>query len=143
MILIKQHPPWIWISSLFIVFFGLKTIESGGSVLFFDGQARLAAGHYVLFVLWFNFIAGFFYVVAGIGLWYRKNWALILSVLLAFSTILVFAAFGIYIYNGGDYEQRTIAAMTLRSIIWVVVSIKAYDVIVNTKLINQTTKSII
>ena len=39
------------------------------------GAARQAAGHYVPFVLWFNFLAGFAYIVAGVGLWMRRRWA--------------------------------------------------------------------
>tara|TARA_R110002110_G_scaffold239506_1_gene455438 strand:- start:59 stop:493 length:435 start_codon:yes stop_codon:yes gene_type:complete len=34
-----------------------------------------SAGHYGPFVVWFNFLAGFAYVVAGFGLWFRRRWA--------------------------------------------------------------------
>ena len=53
----------IWLISAVAVVFGLLTIKSGGSVLFIDGVDRQAAGNYVPFVLWFNFIAGFFYAL--------------------------------------------------------------------------------
>ena len=39
--------------------FGGLTIKSGGDVLFWSEQARIAAGHYVPAVLWFNFLMGF------------------------------------------------------------------------------------
>jgi len=45
--------------------FGLLTIVSGGRALF--GGVDMGAA--VPFVLWFNFLAGFAYVLAGIGLW--------------------------------------------------------------------------
>jgi hypothetical protein len=48
--------------------FGFLTITSGGSVRFVDGEARQAAGHYLPLVLWFNFGAGFIYVVTAIAL---------------------------------------------------------------------------
>jgi hypothetical protein len=35
---------------------------------------RLAAGVAILFVVWFNFVAGFAYVAAGIGLWRHRPW---------------------------------------------------------------------
>ena len=68
----------IWLISAVAVVFGLLTIKSGGSVLFIDGVDRQAAGNYVPFVLWFNFLAGFFYIVAGVGLWLQKLWFCIL-----------------------------------------------------------------
>ena len=112
----------IWIFSLLAGIFGLLTIKSGGSVLFIDGEARLAAGHYVPFVLWFNFCAGFVYIVAGIALWLMRTWAAWLSLLLAISTLFIFAVFGLHILNGGEYETRTVIAMSLRSAIWIMIA---------------------
>ncbi len=101
----------------FAILFGLMTIKEGGSVLFLD-SARLAAGNFVPFVLWFNFIAGFFYVTAGVGIWSRRSWAAPLAAAIAALTVLVFLAFGLHIFSGGLYETRTVAAMTLRSCVW-------------------------
>ncbi len=108
--------------SLLAFVFGLLTLKSGGSVLFFDGEARQAAGNYVPFVLWFNFLAGFVYLVTAISLWLMRPWAAWLSLLLAGSTLVIFAALGLYILNGGEYEMRTVAAMALRSGIWLVIA---------------------
>ncbi|HCF2751418.1 TPA: hypothetical protein NIB35_006709, partial [Pseudomonas aeruginosa] len=66
-----QRSIWHWLISLLAIGFGLLTLREGGAVLFVDGAARQAAGHYVPFVLWFNFLAGFAYIVAGVGLWMR------------------------------------------------------------------------
>jgi len=109
------------------IVFGLLTIKSGGAVLFVDGEDRLAAGNYVPFVLWFNFIAGFFYIIAGVGLWLRKQWAVKLSVFIVVATVIIYAALGLYIFNGGLYEMRTIIAMCLRSITWVIIAAFAYQ----------------
>ena len=53
--------------------FGVLTIVSGGRTLFGGEAVRQAAGAIVPFVLWFNFAAGFAYVVAGLGLWGRRR----------------------------------------------------------------------
>jgi len=76
-------------------------------------------GNYLPFVLWFNFLAGFFYVLAGAGIWMQQRWAARLSVAIAGLTVLVFLAFGIHIFSGGVYEVRTVAALSLRSLVWV------------------------
>lgn len=105
------------------VLFGVATVVSGGRVLFGDGAAQ--AGNFVPFVLWFNFLAGFVYVAAGIGLWLRRRWAPIVALVLALLTALVFAAFGAHILGGGAFEVRTVAAMTLRTLVWVSIAVLA------------------
>lgn len=95
-------------------------------VLFTEGEAHLAAGNYVPFVLWFNFIAGFTYLAAGIGLWSQRSWAALLALLIALFTLLVFIGLGGHIYAEGTYEMRTIGAMSMRSIIWIGIALIAY-----------------
>ena len=123
---IQKRSIWIWPISIVVFVFGVLTIKSGGSVIFFDGPARLAAGHYVNFVVWFNFIAGFFYIVAGVGFFLNKQWTTILAISIAAATLLVFVAFGIHILMGGRYEMRTVIAMSLRSTIWISFAFAAY-----------------
>ena len=120
----------IWVITIVAFMFGLLTIKSGGSVLFIDGADRQAAGNYVPFVLWFNFLAGFVYIVAGAGLWLKKQWAAKLSVLIVVATLIVYAIFGLYILGGGLYEMRTVIAMSFRSIIWAFIAIFAYREII-------------
>ncbi|HMZ86820.1 MAG TPA: hypothetical protein PK343_08930, partial [Giesbergeria sp.] len=72
--------------ALLAVAFGLLTLKEGGSVLFGSDAARAAAGAYVPFVLWFNFGAGFAYVVAGLGMGLRQRWAAPLAALIAAAT---------------------------------------------------------
>ena len=112
----------IWPSMIIAIVFGMMTINSGGNVLFVDGPARIGAGNYVGFVVWFNFIAGFFYIITGIGLWFKQPWAIKMSLTIAATTLLVFSAFGIHILMSGDYEIRTVIAMILRSVVWIVIS---------------------
>jgi len=115
-----------WLAATVAILFGILTIKSGGQVLFGDESYRVAAGNYVPFVLWFNFTAGFVYLIAGIGIALHKPWAAGVALLIATSTLLVFAAFGLHIFADGAYEMRTIAAMTLRSTIWTVIFVLTY-----------------
>ena len=112
------RPRWIGVVALFAVLFGLATLREGGAVLFVDGGARRAAGDYVPFVLAFNFLAGFLYIAAGVGLLAGKRWAVSLSFAIAALTLAVFAALGVHILGGGAYELRTVVAMALRTGFW-------------------------
>ena len=114
------------IASGVAVVFGILTIASGGRALFGGAAAQAAAGDAVPFVLWFNFLSGFAYVLAGIGLWLPRRWAVWLAVSIAVSTLLTFAAFGVHMYSGGAYEQRTVVAMSLRSLVWLAIAAFAW-----------------
>ena len=113
-------PWWLWGWGLLGVLFGLMTLNAGGTVLFGGPEARAAAGDYVPFVLWFNFLAGFFYVVAGVGLVLGHRWATWMALALFVATLLVFATFGMYIVTGQPYEVRTVVAMTVRTLFWLI-----------------------
>ena len=104
------------------ILFGLLTILSGGRVLFGDDTARAAAGNVVWFVLWFNFLSGFAYVLAGVGIATRRRWAASLSILLAISIAVAFLFFGFRILSGEAFEMRTMGAMTLRLVVWVAIA---------------------
>ena len=104
------------------IIFGALTVFSGGRALFGDTQARASIGNAVGFVLWFNFLAGFAYVVTGIGLWAGRRWAGMAATLLAVATALVAAAFGVHVIDGGAYEMRTVGALVLRLLFWAVVA---------------------
>ncbi len=102
------------------VVFGVLTVFSGWQGLFGPADTRAALGHTVGFVLWFNFLAGFAYVAAGLGLWRCERWGLLLAAALALGTALVAAAFGLHVLDGGAYEMRTVGALALRLGFWVV-----------------------
>lgn len=121
------RPRWIGAVAVFVILFGLLTLKEGGSVLFINGTARQAAGQYVAFVLWFNFIAGFAYVLAGAGLWMKRRWAAWLALTVFTTTVITFVAFGLHIHGGGAYEQRTVIAMSLRTLIWMIVATIAWN----------------
>lgn len=100
------------------VVFGVATVVSGGRALF--GGADMGA--VVPFVLWFNFAAGFAYVLAGIGLWRGAAWAPALAIAIAAATAAAFAALLWHVGSGGPYETRTMAAMILRLGVWIVIA---------------------
>ena len=60
--------------------------------------------------------------MAGAGPWLQRRWSAWLAVAIVASTALLFAAFGIHAYNGGAYEPRTMAAMSLRTLLWAVIA---------------------
>ena len=115
-----EQPKWAYTVAILIGLFGLISIISGSAILFFEGPVRSIAGNYVPFVLWFNFLAGFAYLTAAVGLALWRPWVKPLAIVLAGLTILVFVAFGISVALGGVYELRTFMAMTVRSLIWII-----------------------
>jgi hypothetical protein len=116
------RPRWAIVAALIAVAFGIVTIIVGGKTLFGGAEERAAAGNIVPFVLWFNFIAGFAYVIAGFGLFVWKRWAATLSTAIAVATIAVFIAFGFHVVFGSAFEARTVGAMIIRSAIWIVIA---------------------
>jgi len=117
------RPLWVWLTAPLAVLFGIVTIGVGGRTLF--GPPTGEPG-IVPFVLWFNFLAGFLYVAAGAGLFWGKRPAALLAALIAAATILVFAAFGLHVLAGGAFMPRTVGAMALRSVVWIVIAALAW-----------------
>lgn len=114
--------PVLMFAAVVAVIFGLLSIFSGGMALF--GGADM--GNTVGFVLWFNFLAGFFYVVAGIGLALKRAWSWWLALAIAIGSAAVLAAFSLHVVRGGAYEMRTVFAMTLRTAVWLVMALVAW-----------------
>ena len=92
------------IAAITAVVFGLLTLLAGGRALF--GGADMGA--VVPFVLWFNFLAGFAYVAAGLGLWKGRRWAVRLALAILIATLLVLLALGLHVAAGRPYEARTV-----------------------------------
>ncbi len=105
-------------AALVATLFGIATIKEGGSVLFIGGEAREAAGNYIPFILWFNFFAGFFYVVTGIGILRTRSWARWMASAIAGATLIFFALLVVHIAAERPYEMRTVLAMAVRSGVW-------------------------
>lgn len=63
-----KPPKEIWIVAIIALVFGALTVKAGGLVLFSEGEFHQLQGSFVPFVVWFNFIAGFAYIIAAIGI---------------------------------------------------------------------------
>ena len=109
--------------ALAAIMFGVMTVLTGGRALFGSLESRAGFGNAVPFVLWFNFLAGFIYIIAGAGLLLCRRWAVYISLFVAVSTILVFVTFGVHVIGGGAFERRTIGALAIRSLFWIAVTI--------------------
>jgi len=118
---LKPRPFLKGIAVLAMVF-GVVTIISGGNVLFGPDAVRAIAGRFVPFVVWFNFIAGFFYVAAGLAIWLGHRWGLRLSIAITSATALVAVAFGAWVVLGGSFEMRTVGALALRFGVWAAIA---------------------
>lgn len=108
--------------ALVAMIFGVVTLFSGGNVLFGTDSTRELAGDYVPFVVWFNFLAGFFYLLAGIGIWLGRGWAFGLAALIAATTAIAALIFGIQVLRGSAFEMRTVGALALRTGFWAVIA---------------------
>jgi cation transport ATPase len=102
--------------------FGALTVVTGALALFGGAQAQAAVGNAVPFVLWFNFLAGFAYVAAAIGIWRGLRWGAWTAVALAVLTAVVALVFGVHVMGGAAYEMRTVGALSLRVVFWVAIS---------------------
>ena len=122
----RSHHLGARLASVAAIGFGVTTFVAGGAILAGEGAARDAAGQYVSFVLWFNFLVGFAYVLAGVGLWAQRRWSVRLGLAIALATAAVFTAFGVHVFNGGVFEQRTVFAMGFRLLFWGFFSVVAW-----------------
>lgn len=104
------------------VAFGVLTLWSGGMVLFGPEMARIAAGQIVPFVLWFNFLSGAVYIVAGVGVFQGRHWGRVLAITLAFALTAVLIAFLVQIALVSGWEMRTLGALSLRLGFWIIVA---------------------
>lgn len=111
----------VWIGLIFLIF-GLMTILSGGRSLFTESGIA-TRGNIVPLVLWFNFIAGFFYLVASVSIFKMKTCIKKLSLAIAVSSAFVLAYLLNHIFQGQLYELKTLVAMIFRTSFWIIFAI--------------------
>lgn len=109
-------------AAIIALIFGGMTVFSGGSVLFGPDQARELAGAYVPFVVWFNFLAGFAYIIAAILIFMRHSYAMPMATLIAAATALIATIFTVTALQGGAFEMRTVGALILRFGFWAAIA---------------------
>lgn len=118
----RKRPRWIRPVGIAAAVFGVATIVSGAAALFGPQQVKAAAGAIVSFVLWFNFLAGFAYLVGAHALYFGRRWALGTAVAIAVATALVAMAFVVYTAAGGAFSWRTPGALLLRVGFWAAIA---------------------
>ncbi|MCK8463432.1 hypothetical protein MUY35_06170 [Aliiroseovarius sp. S1339] len=121
----QQSTPLRWSKPIAVLalIFGVMTVFSGGNVLFGPAEARDMAGNYIGFVVWFNFLAGFAYIAAAVGLWLGKGWAIRLAGLIAAATAIAILGFILAILSGSAFEMRTVGALALRFSFWTAIAL--------------------
>lgn len=118
----RRHPRWIPPIAVIAVLFGAATIYSGGMALFGGAEARAAVGDAVPLVLWFNFLAGFAYILGGIALFIGSPRAGPIAWLIGLSTLGIFIIFIVLAISGTPFEWRTVGALVLRSGFWLAIA---------------------
>jgi hypothetical protein len=122
---LASRPTWLLVVAVLATAFGILTLIASSRVLFGSAAARAAEGDYVPFVLWFNFLAGFAYVAAGVSLGLARPWAGRLALGIAVATAIVYAALGVHILIGGRFTLHTVRAMAVRTIVWSAIAVVA------------------
>lgn len=108
------------IAGVLAILFGGMTLVEGGVLVFGGAKALEEAGNVVPWVLYYNFAAGFVYVLTGLATLMDKPIAKKFALGLALVNLLVLISLIIYILTGGLYLQRTPVAMTVRTLFWAV-----------------------
>lgn len=111
------------IAAIVAILFGALTALSGGSALFGGNALQAAVGDAAPFVSWFNFLSGFVYVAAGVGIWLRRTWARWLAILLVIAIVVVFTMFGLHVAQGSPFEMRPFGAMIPRTAVWIAIAV--------------------
>ena len=109
------------IAGTLAVAFGALSVLAGGTVLFGPQSVQAAAGNVVLPVLWFNFLSGPVYMLAGWAVLSRRPWARRLAGVIAAAIAIMLAVLIALILAGTPWEPRTLAAMTFRLVFWLIV----------------------
>jgi hypothetical protein len=123
MVSVWASNPVIKVLSGIAILFGVATLISGGHTLFELHGTENSAAKIVPFVLYFNFIAGFAYIITGVGLMLKRRWAPVSAVAITVATTIVFLSLGGWILAGNAYEMQTVVAMSLRTAFWFGVSV--------------------
>ncbi len=123
-------------TAVFLAAFGLLTMFLSGSLIFDLFDVRAGQGHYVLIVVWANFISSFLYLFAAYGFMTLKGWTPLPLGLSLGILIVAFIGLVIHISSGGLYMTKTIGAMIFRIAVTLLLTVLAYF-----KIIKKTRNS--
>lgn len=103
------------------IVFGLITILEGGRTILFPEHAP---PNVIMEVLWLNTVAGFFYLVAGFLVFKNNPKAYLWAKALAMFNVALLTYLLLEIQKGTPYETRTLAAMIIRTVFWLLMVIR-------------------
>ena len=103
--------------AIFMFFFGILTVKSGGGVLFVEA-IRENAGNYTLPIVWFNFSAGVLSLFVAPSLWLGKAWGPKVAALVFAAYLFMDIYLIVHIVGGGLYMEKTLVAMFIRTTMW-------------------------
>lgn len=113
---------WFRPAAVAVGIFGVMTILSGGLVLFGPKAAQDAAGNAVPFVVAFNTVAGFAYLIGAAALWRNHPSARWIALAIGLATLAVLAAFVVAALSGTPVELRTALALPFRAGVWLLIA---------------------
>ena len=116
-------------TGVILALFGIATLFMSTSVIFDLFGIREKEGNYVLFVVVANFICAILYLAAAYGFFSRQKWTTMLLYVCVAILIIAFIGLGIHIYSGGIYENKTIAAMTFRTLLTIGFAVVSFNYI--------------
>lgn len=101
--------------ALLAALFGLVTVAAGGRILFGFGEAGF---HVIRPVLIFNVMMGVAYIAAAFLMVRSLKWGVTASALILLANLIVLGALLAMRASGSGVANQTMAAMTLRSVLW-------------------------
>lgn len=110
----------------FFLIFTLITLYLSSSLIFDWFGIREVQGHYLMFIVWVNFIASILYIIALVGFVRNKKWT---WKVLGGVSVMIFSAFIgllLHIDSGGAFELKTIRAVLLRFLLTTALAGLAY-----------------
>lgn len=114
---------------VFLALFGALTVFMSSSVIFDLFGIREIEGNYVDFVVKANLFCGLIYLFASYDIW-RNRKAGAYALLAAFVILVItFVFFFNHINQGGLYEQKTVKAMSFRTIITLVAAVLSFYIL--------------
>lgn len=113
----RRRGPLVWAVVLVAALFGLATLFEGGGVLL---GARSVPYHVVRPVLVFNVAMGFVYLLGAVAALRSAAWGKRVAAFVALANLVVLVAIVALAARGGEVARETLAAMTVRTVVWAV-----------------------
>ncbi|WP_421812394.1 hypothetical protein [Flagellimonas sp.] len=109
-----------------LILFTILTLFLSTSILLDVFGIREQQGHYVPLVIWSNFLSGCLYTLSLIGLFSHKRWSIVPMILALFILVGAFIGLFAHIFNGSQFEDKTIIALFLRIVLTLFFALGTY-----------------